>query len=332
MTASDLFAGDRTTDAVLAARPGDTWLSDRSWNRPSWTVAELEAAKAGRTISVVLPALDEEETIESVVDSISPLVDGLVDELIVLDSGSTDDTEIRAVAAGARVVSREQALPEVPIRPGKGEALWRSLAATSGDIVVFVDSDLINPHPMFVPWLVGPLLTGDGIHLVKSFYRRPLKVGDVGGAAGATGGGRVTELVARPLLAALRPELGGILQPLGGEYAATRELLTSVPFAPGYGVEIGLLLDTFDRLGADAIAQVNLGVRAHRNRPLAELGAMSRQVIATLLSRCGVSDSGVGLTQFFAVGPDGEDGQGYAQHTSPVSLADRPPMKILRPR
>lgn len=332
MTASDLFAGDLTDDAVLAARPGDTWLSDRRWRRPTWTVAELEAAKAGRTISVVLPALDEEETIESVVDSISPLVDGLVDELIVLDSGSTDDTEIRAVAAGARVVSREQALPEVPTRPGKGEALWRSLAATSGDIVVFVDSDLINPHPMFVPWLLGPLLTGDGVHLVKSFYRRPLQVGDVGGGAGATGGGRVTELVARPLLAALRPELGCILQPLGGEYAATRELLTSVPFAPGYGVEIGLLLDTFDRLGMGAIAQVNLGVRAHRNRPLAELGAMSRQVIATLLSRCGISDSGVGLTQFFAVGPEGPDGQSYTQQTSPVSLADRPPMKVLRPR
>ncbi|OCB38895.1 glucosyl-3-phosphoglycerate synthase [Mycobacterium malmoense] len=326
MTASDLFAGDVA---------GDAWLANRSWNRPSWTVAELEAAKAGRTISVVLPALNEEETIESVVGSISPLVrdsGGLVDELIVLDSGSTDDTEIRAVAAGARVVSREQALPEVPIRPGKGEALWRSLAATSGDIVVFVDSDLINPHPMFVPWLVGPLLTGDGIHLVKSFYRRPLQVGDSGGAAGATGGGRVTELVARPLLAALRPELGGILQPLGGEYAATRELLTSVPFAPGYGVEIGLLLDTFDRLGADAIAQVNLGVRAHRNRPLAELGAMSRQVIATLLSRCGVPDSGVGLTQFFADGAEDSGIAGYTQHTSPVSLADRPPMKVVRPR
>lgn len=332
MTMSDLVAGDLASDGMLAARPGDTWLADRSWNRPSWTVAELEAAKAGRTISVVLPALDEEDTVESVIDSISPLVDGLVDELIVLDSGSTDDTEIRAVAAGARVVSREQALPEVPIRPGKGEALWRSLAATRGDIVVFVDSDLINPHPMFVPWLVGPLLTcppSRGIHLVKSFYRRPLNVADVGGSAGATGGGRVTELVARPLLAALRPELGAVLQPLGGEYAATRELLTSVPFAPGYGVEIGLLVDTFDRLGLDAIAQVNLGVREHRNRPLAELGAMSRQVIATLLSRCGIPDSGVGLTQFVAHGPDGE---GYTQHTSPVSLADRPPMQAIRPR
>ena len=316
MTASDLVAGDLTNHRLL-------------WNRPSWTIGELVAAKAGRTISVVLPALDEEETIESVIDSISPLVDGLVDELIVLDSGSTDETEIRAIAAGARVVSREQALPEVPTRPGKGEALWRSLAATSGDVVVFVDSDLINPHPMFVPWLVGPLLTGDGIHLVKSFYRRPLSVSDGSGSAGATEGGRVTELVARPLLAALRPELGCVLQPLGGEYAATRELLTSLPFAPGYGVEIGLLIDTFDRLGLDAIAQVNLGVRAHRNRPLAELGVMSRQVIATLLSRCGIPDSGVGLTQFFADGPDGSS---YTQRTSPVSVVDRPPMNRLRPR
>ncbi len=332
MTASELVAGDLTSDEALAARPGDIWLSDRSLNRPTWTIGQLVEAKAGRTVSVVLPALNEEATIESVIDSISPLVratGGLVDELIVLDSGSTDDTEIRAIAAGARVVSREQALPEVPIRRGKGEALWRSLAATSGDIVVFVDSDLINPHPMFVPWLVAPLLTCDGIHLVKSFYRRPLNVGDVGGGAGATGGGRVTELVARPLLAALRPELGCMLQPLGGEYAATRELLTSLPFAPGYGVEIGLLVDTLDRLGLDAIAQVNLGVREHRNRPLAELGAMSRQVIATLLSRCGIPDSGVGLTQFFAGGPDGF---GYTAQTSPVSLADRPPMKGLRPR
>jgi len=332
MTASQLVAGYLTDDRALASRPGDIWLSNRGQNRPGWTVGELERAKAGRTVSVVLPALNEEETIESVIDSISPLVDGLVDELIVLDSGSTDDTEIRAIAAGARVVSREQALPEVPVRSGKGEALWRSLAATSGDIVVFVDSDLIDPHPMFVPWLLAPLLTCDGVHLVKSFYRRPLTVGDVGGGAGATGGGRVTELVARPLLAALRPELGCMLQPLGGEYAASRELLTSLPFAPGYGVEIGLLIDTFDRVGLDAIAQVNLGVRAHRNRPLAELGAMSRQVIATLLSRCGVPDSGVGLTQFFADGADGSDVEGYTARTSPVSLVDRPPMNLLKPR
>jgi glucosyl-3-phosphoglycerate synthase len=301
----------------------EDWMADHSWSRPPWTVDELQAAKAGRLISVVLPALNEQDTVGSVVETIVPMLGGLVDELIVLDSGSTDDTEIRAVAAGARVISREQALPELAPQPGKGEVLWRSLAATVGDIVVFIDSDLVDPDPMFVPKLVGPLLTNDGIHLVKAFYRRPLRLR---GAHDANGGGRVTQLVARPLLAALRPELSCVLQPLGGEYAGTRELLTSVPFAPGYGVEIGLLVDTYDRLGLDAIAQVNLGVRAHRNRPLTELGSMSRQVIATLLSRCGVDDSGVGLTHFFA------EGDGYTPRTSPVSLEDRPPMNTLRPR
>ncbi|MDG4666207.1 glucosyl-3-phosphoglycerate synthase [Mycobacterium sp. 236(2023)] len=314
---------DRVDELTTHGVAEHRWLKDHSWRRPNWTIAELEAAKRGRTVSVVLPALNEEETVASVVETITPLLGGLVDELIVLDSGSTDDTEIRAVAAGARVVSREVALPEVAPQPGKGEVLWRSLAATTGDVIAFVDSDLIDPDPMFVPKLLGPLLTADGVHLVKGFYRRPLKVS---GKEDANGGGRVTELVARPLLAALRPELMCLYQPLGGEYAGTRELLTAVPFAPGYGVEIGLLVDTYDRLGLDGIAQVNLGVRTHRNRPLTELASMSRQVIATLLSRCGVPDSGVGLTQFFA------DGQDYTPRTSTVSLDDRPPMITLRPR
>jgi glucosyl-3-phosphoglycerate synthase len=148
----------------------------------------------------------------------------------------------------------------------------------------------------------------------------------VSGREDANGGGRVTELVARPLLAALRPELSCVMQPLGGEYAGTRELLNSVPFAPGYGVEIGLLIDAYDRLGLDAIAQVNLGVRTHRNRPLTELATMSRQVIATLLARCGVPDSAVGLTQFFA------DGDDFTPRISAVSDQDRPPMSTLRPR
>jgi len=304
-----------------ATYPGDTWLAGHSWHRPTWTLAELEAAKAGRTISVVLPALNEAETVGAVIDTITPMLGGLVDELIVLDSGSTEQTAAHASAAGAHVVNREDALPEIPPQPGKGEALWRSLAATTGDIIVFIDSDLIDPDPMFVPRLVGPLLTADGIHLVRGFYRRPLKVGD---GEDANGGGRVTELVARPLLAALRPELGYVLQPLGGEYAGTRELLTSVPFAPGYGVEIGILIDTYDRFGLGAIAQVNLGVRTHRNRPLTELGPMSRQIIATLLTRCGIADSGVGLTQFIP------DGDGYQTRASTVSLVDRPPMNTLR--
>jgi glucosyl-3-phosphoglycerate synthase len=306
--------------------PGAIWLAGHSWHRPTWTMAELVAAKAGRTISVVLPALNEAETVAAVINTITPMLGRLVDELIVLDSGSTDDTEARALAAGARVVHREEALPEIAPQPGKGEALWRSLAATTGDIIVFIDSDLIDPDPMFVPRLVGPLLTEDGIHLVRGFYRRPLKVGD---GEDANGGGRVTELVARPLLAALRPELGYVLQPLGGEYAGTRELLTAVPFAPGYGVEIGILIDTYDRFGLDAIAQVNLGVRTHRNRPLSELGPMSRQIIATLLTRCGIDDSGVGLTQFLPDDP-GQGPQGYRTKTSTVSLADRPPMNTVR--
>ncbi|MCH9731065.1 MAG: glucosyl-3-phosphoglycerate synthase [Actinomycetia bacterium] len=314
---------DRVTELPLEGVAEHRWLTHRSWSRPRWTVAELEAAKADRTVSVVLPALNEEETVAGVIETITPLLGGLVDELVVLDSGSTDDTEIRALAAGARVISREVALPEVAPQAGKGEVLWRSLAATTGDIVVFVDSDLLDPDPMFVPKLLGPLLTTEGVHLVKGFYRRPLKIS---GSEDASGGGRVTELVARPLLAALRPELMCLYQPLGGEYAGTREMLTAVPFAPGYGVEIGLLIDTYDRLGLDAIAQVNLGVRTHRNRPLTELASMSRQVIATLLSRCGVPDSGVGLTQFFA---DGED---YTPRISTVSLQDRPPMRTLRPR
>lgn len=314
---------DRLTDLAPEGVAEHRWLTTHSWSRPHWTVAELEAAKAGRTVSVVLPALNEEETVAGVVETITPLLGGLVDELIVLDSGSTDDTEIRALAAGARVISREVALPEVATQPGKGEVLWRSLAATTGDIVVFVDADLLDPDPMFVPKLLGPLLTTENVHLVKGFYRRPLKVS---GSEDANGGGRVTELVARPLLAALRPELMCLYQPLGGEYAGTRELLTAVPFAPGYGVEIGLLIDTYDRLGLDAVAQVNLGVRSHRNRPLTELASMSRQVIATLLSRCDVPESGVGLTQFFA---DGED---YTPRISTVSLQDRPPMITLRAR
>lgn len=306
--------------ALNAAGP-TTWSEANSWDQPDWTIAELEAAKAGRTVSVVLPALNEEKTVAAVVDTIHPLLGGLVDELIVLDSGSTDETADRAAAAGATVVSREQAVPELAPVPGKGEVLWRSIAASTGDIIAFVDSDLINPDPAFVPKLLGPLLTVDGIHLVKGYYRRPLRVS---GTEDANGGGRVTELVARPLLAALRPELTSVLQPLGGEYAGTRELLSAVPFAPGYGVEIGLLLDTYDRLGLGAIGQVNLGVRKHRNRPLVELGVMSRQIIGTMLRRCGVEDSEAGLTQFRA------EGDTFLPVTTDVSLADRPPMNTLR--
>ncbi|WP_182359888.1 glucosyl-3-phosphoglycerate synthase [Tomitella gaofuii] len=292
----------------------------RTWHEPAWTVPELVAAKNGRTVSVVLPALDEEATVAGVVESILPLVGGLVDDLVVLDSGSRDRTAQRAREAGARVVSREEAIPQVPPVPGKGEALWRAVAATRGDVVVFIDSDLIEPDPRYVPNLVGPLLTAEGIHHVKGFYRRPLRINE---SEDPRGGGRVTELVARPMLAALRPDLAAVLQPLGGEYAATRELLEAVPFAPGYGVEIGLLLDTYRRYGAGGLAQVNLAVRKHRNRDLMELGVMSRQIIGTMLRRCGIDDSGVPLTQYFA-----QDGA-FVPRTADLALDDRPPLRNL---
>lgn len=295
----------------------------RTWHDPDWTIPELVDAKAGRTISVVLPALDEQETVAGVIGSIRPLLGSLVDELVVLDSGSRDDTARRARAAGARVVTREEAIPWIPPAAGKGEALWRAVAATSGDVIVFVDSDLVDPDPGYVPNLVGPILTSEGVHHVKGFYRRPLRIDE---SEYPRGGGRVTELVARPLLAALRPELTGIIQPLGGEYAGTRELLESVPFAPGYGVELGLLLDTYHRFGAAALAQANLSVRKHRNRDLMELGVMSRQIIGTVLQRCGIDDSGAPLTQYFS------HGLSFDPCVTAVELADRPPLaQLLRP-
>lgn len=297
------------------------WALTNTWEIPAWTIDELIEAKGGRTVSVVLPALDEEATVADVVASIRPLYGTLVDELVVLDSGSSDATAQRARDAGATVITREQAVPGVEPVPGKGEVLWRSVAATTGDLIAFVDSDLIDPDPMFVPNLLGPLLLEPQLHLVKGYYRRPLRTGET---QDANGGGRVTELVARPLLASQKPELTAVLQPLGGEYAGTRELLSSVPFAPGYGVEIGLLIDTYDRYGLEGIGQVNLGVRTHRNRPLVELGVMSRQIVGTLMRRCGIGDSGAGLTQF-AADPDGS----FTPHTTEVSLADRPPVDTL---
>ncbi|MFF0491880.1 glucosyl-3-phosphoglycerate synthase [Nocardia sp. NPDC004068] len=293
------------------------------WFDRPWSIPELVERKDGRTVSVVLPALNEEATVAGVVASVRPHLGGLVDELLVIDSGSTDHTIARARAAGATVYTREEALPGVRPRPGKGEVLWRSLAVAAGDLIVFVDSDLVCPSSGFVPALLAPLLFDPNLKLVKGFYRRPLS-GDRAGEA--DGGGRVTQLVARPLLTALAPALGGVVQPLGGEYAATRDLLTAIPFAPGYGVEIGILIDCWRRHGVDAIGQVDLGTRRHRNRPTHELAVMSRQVVATLLDRLGVADSGVGLTQFIP------EGAAWRRVTTELDAADRPPMARVSDR
>ncbi|WP_280305481.1 glucosyl-3-phosphoglycerate synthase [Nocardia neocaledoniensis] len=280
-------------------------------------VRELIDRKLGRRVSVVVPALDDEDTVAGVVAAVRPWLGGLVDELVVLDAGSTDRTIARARAAGAAVYTREEALPGVPPRPGKGEALWRSLAVCTGDLIVFLDADLVSPDPRFVPLLLTPLLDDPALALVKGFYRRPITNG---AGVDADGGGRVSQLVARPLLTALAPALAEIVQPLGGEYAATRTLLADISFASGYGAEIGILIDCWQRHGLSAIAQVDLGTRVHRHRTTHELAVMSRQVVATLLDRLGIRDSGMGLVQY----QPGETG--WRRTPSEVSLTDRPPM------
>ena len=301
-----------------------TWFDRRTFRGATWSADGLVAAK-GRSVSVVLPALDEEATVGGVVAAVRPYLGTLVDEIVVVDSGSTDATAAVAAAAGARVVTREEALPDVEVRPGKGEVLWRGLAATSGDLVVYLDADLVDMDPAFVPSLLGPLLTVPGVALVKGFYERPLRIRE--DDAVATGGGRVTELVARPALASLRPELAGVVQPLGGEYAATRELLESLPFAGGYGVEIGLLLDTHRTRGLDAIAQVDLGVRKHRHRSLRELGVTAAEVLDAVLRRCARPDDGPRpLTQFVPVGGH------WLPEVHEVATWDRPPVRELSAR
>lgn len=300
------------------------WFVRRTWQDPRWQRSELASAKGDRTVSVVLPALNEQATVGAVVASVAPLLGTLVDELVVVDSGSTDHTAAEARRAGARVVDRADVLPEFDVWSGKGEVLWRSLAATSGELVVFLDSDLVEPASEFVPTLLGPLLLEQGVHLVKGFYRRPLRLetDELG-----TGGGRVTELLARPVLSAVRPALAGVVQPLGGEYAARRALLESVPFAAGYGVETGLLLDAEASLGLDALAQVNLGVRKHRNRSLLQLGVMARQILGTALTRgpASVADTTQAgtaeLTQFVQVAGE------WLPDVNEVLVADRPPMR-----
>jgi glucosyl-3-phosphoglycerate synthase len=283
------------------------WFARRTSRAADWPAEDLLAVKGSSRVSVVLPALDEAATVGRIVRVIRrELVDrrGLVDELVVVDSGSTDDTVAVARAAGADVVRREDVLGHLPPRPGKGEVLWRSLAATTGDVVVFVDSDLSDFTSTFVTGLLGPLLTDPSVQFVKATYDRPLQRGD---EVQPAGGGRVTELVARPLLALHWPELTGFVQPLGGEYAGRRQLLERLPFACGYGVEFGLLVDTYRAVGLDAMAQVDLSRRKHRNSDLHKLGRMAIEILQVAEARLG-RDPRVPaeLTQFVRSG-DGYD-------------------------
>ncbi len=244
----------------------ERWLTRRSWSsadRPLDRLLDARTAEPHRTsVSVVLPALNEEATVGAIVATIRrELMEKvrLVDELVVIDSGSTDATAAVAREAGARVVHRDAILPRIPAVPGKGEVLWRSLLVTSGEIVCFVDADLKDFSADFVSGTVGPLLTDPAVHFVKAMYDRPL--GDTTGQ-----GGRVTELVARPLLNLHWPQLAGFVQPLGGEYAVRRSLLERLPFPVGYGVELGLLVDALHTVGLDALGQVDVGCGATATR------------------------------------------------------------------
>ncbi|MER8067487.1 glucosyl-3-phosphoglycerate synthase [Streptomyces sp. NPDC094034] len=327
------------------------WLTRRSWSVADRPLDRLTVAKAARgsTVSVVLPALNEEETVGEIVSVIRrELMERvrLVDELVVVDSGSTDRTAAVAAAAGARVEHRDAILPRLPALPGKGEVLWRSLLVTSGDIVCFVDADLKRFSADFVSGIVGPLLTDQDVQFVKAMYDRPLYPDPAGPGAGpgpATGagtgtgpgpgggpapalgqGGRVTELVARPLLNLHWPRLAGFVQPLGGEYAARRSLLERLPFPVGYGVELGLLVDALHMAGLDALGQVDVGIRIHRHQDERALGRMAAAIYRTAqlrLSRAHLVRPE--LTQF-------ERGEsGFVPRTHAVDTEERPPVREI---
>ena len=291
----------------------------RSFHYREFSPQRLVEAKGRRRVSVCLPARNEESTVGQVVEGVrTALMDRLplVDELVVVDDGSTDGTAEAAAAAGAEV--RRAA----DIHPGdiddggggKGQAMWKGVHVTTGDIVVFCDADIHAFEPHFVTGLLGPLLVNDDIGFVKGCYRRPLD-----GRAGE--GGRVTELVARPLISLLFPQLAGLAQPLAGECAGRRDVLEHVPFVDGYGVDLGLLIDVASRIGLAAMAQCELGQRVHRNRPLADLGPQAMAIVELALSRAGLAPDVALPWGVRLVRPD----------TEPVlvCLSERPPLADL---
>ncbi len=275
-------------------------------------LAEREAS-----VSVCLPARDEAATIGAILDSILGLAEaGAVDQVVVVDNSSDATAEI-ARARGAEVYRQGDLRPEAGPVLGKGDAMWRALEVLRGDVVVYVDSDSRDFGDHFVRGLAGPLLCGSGVSFVKGFYRRPSDAAP--GRRRPEGGGRVTELTARPLLAAFYPELASMRQPLAGEIAAWRELLEALPFTTGYGVDVGLLIDAWQRCGIQSLAQVDLDQRQNRHRPLSELAPMAAAVTDAIVRRVGQGGRLV----------DGHDPArlaGFMPHT-----VVRPPAAALRP-
>lgn len=256
----------------------------RTFSLDDFDLETLLGARRGQVVSVCIPARNEAPTVGHVVRTIvHELMERapLVDEVLVIDDGSTDDTAARAREAGAIVVRANDILAECGPGTGKGEALWKSLAACDGDLVVWCDADIRDFDASFVVGLLGPLLMHDGIDFVKGFYDRPIE-------GSSDQGGRVTELMARPLVSLLFPHLASFAQPLSGEYAGRRALLEQVPFDQGYGVDLGLLIDLEEEAGLGAMAQVDLGTRVHRNRPLDELSPQALAILRSVLMRAEV--------------------------------------------
>lgn len=277
-------------------------------------VDRLLAAKGDRTISVCLPCRDEAATVGPLISVIrSELIvkTGLVDELIVLDDRSTDDTARVATHAGARVVSIEDIHAEHGEGHGKGNALWATLLVSHGDFVVWCDGDVTSFEPDWVSKLLLPMLDDDTVGMVKALYHRPTKYG---------GGGRTTELVARPLMSRYFPQLTGLAQPLSGEYAGRRTILEQLDFVQGWGVEMGLLIDIVDRFGPESIAQVDLGHRLHRHRSLQSLSVQAAEVMATVLDRAGHPPAN-GEAEQALIRADGSD--------VPLNLRSRPSLASL---
>ena len=314
--------------------PTAGWFERRTSVWHDWRLDDLLAAKksAGLRVSLVIPARNEAETVADIVRRVHrDLVEAapLVDEIVVIDSDSTDATSQQAADAGAAVHRAADIRPDLGTMRGKGEAMWKSMFVTTGDVLVFMDADLIEWDTHFVLGLIGPLLLDDGVELVKAFYDRPLTQGDDGAPVVASdGGGRVTQLVARPLLALRWPELGSLIQPLAGEWAIRRSLFEQLSVPTGYGVELGAVIDTYLLKGLEAIAQVDLGRRAHSHQTLKQLGGMAVEIMAVADRRSGIDarDNGVvKLKQFEAA-----DGQ-----TIPVSrdvvISERPPAGSVPP-
>jgi glycosyltransferase involved in cell wall biosynthesis/nucleotide-binding universal stress UspA family protein len=272
-TQPDEMAGTQAISILV-----DKWFAENTFHADEFSdLQQLVALKQqGVMISLALPALNEEETVGKVIRTIQralmPPWAPLIDEIVLMDSNSSDRTRDIARELGLPVYIHQELLPDLGARRGKGEALWKSVLVTRGDILAWIDTDIVNIHPRFVYGILGPLLLNPRIMFVKGFYRRPLKVGQ---KMQAGGGGRVTELTARPMLNMFYPELSGVVQPLAGEYAARRTFLEQAPFFSGYGVETGLLIEAFERHGLAAIAQVDLLERIHHNQTLEALSKMS---------------------------------------------------------